>query len=175
MQKSRPLGVTLIAILTIIGGIFLILGGVSLIAAGSIGSLPTVNSSPHAVPQIFGVILAAVGSVLLAIGIGYLVMFYGLLKGKGWAWTITIILLIIGVAIQIISTTTGSVFNTSLMSSNNSGSTNTNSVISGMIGGIIGIAINLVILYYLFRPRVKAFFGKSTSPSSGNRNYTTKV
>lgn len=61
------------------------------------------------------------------------------------------------------------------MSSNNSGTTNTNSVISGMIGGIIGIAINLVILYYLFRPRVKAFFGKSTWPSSGNGNYTTKV
>jgi len=61
------------------------------------------------------------------------------------------------------------------MSSNNSGTANTNSVISRMIGGIIGIAINLVVLYYLFRPRVKAFFGKSTSPSSGNRNYTTKV
>ena len=177
MQKSRPLGVTIIAILTIIGGIFLILGGVSLIAVGSIVSLPaatTANSSPHAIPQIFGVILAAVGSVLLAIGIGYLIMFYGLLKGKGWAWTITIILLIIGVAIQIISTTTGSVFNASLTSSN-SGSANTNSVISGMIGGIIGIAINLVVLYYLYRPRVKAFFGKATSPSSSSGNYTTKA
>ena len=124
-------------------------------------------------PQIFGVILAAVGSVLLAIGIGYLVMFYGLLKGKGLR-TITIILLIIGVAIQIISTTTGSVFNASLTSSN-SGSANTNSVISGMIGGIIGIAINLVVLYYLYRPRVKAFFGKATSPSSSSGNYTTKA
>jgi hypothetical protein len=178
MQKSRPLGVTIIAILTIIGGIFLILGGVSLIAAGSIVSLPaptTANSSPHAIPQIFGVILTVVGSFLLVIGIGYLVMFYGLLKGKGWAWTITIILLIIGVAIQIISTTTGSVFNTSLISSN-SGTANTNSVISGMIGGIIGIAINLVVLYYLFRPRVRAFFGKATSPSSSSSgDYTTKA
>jgi hypothetical protein len=41
---------------------------------------------------------------LLPIGIGYIVMFYGLLKGKGWAWTITIILLFIGIAIQILST-----------------------------------------------------------------------
>jgi len=48
--------------------------------------------------------LAAIGSNVLAIGIGYLVMFYGLLKGKRWAWTITIILLITGIAIQLIST-----------------------------------------------------------------------
>ena len=57
--------------------------------------------------QFFGVISAAIGSVLLVIGIGYLVMFLGLLKGRGWAWTITIILLLIGIAIQMISTATG--------------------------------------------------------------------
>ena len=122
MEKMhRPLGVTIIAILTIISGILLLLGGVSLIAIGAIISVThvdtsatTTNSQPIA--QFFGVISAAIGSVLLAIGIGYLVMFLGLLKGRGWAWTITIILLLIGIAIQMISTATGAVFNASLSS-----------------------------------------------------------
>ena len=162
MEKMHsPLGVTIIAILTIISGILLLLGGVSLIAIGALISVThvdttaTTNSQPIA--QFFGVISAAIGSVLLAIGIGYLVMFLGLLKGRGWAWTITIILLLIGIAIQMISTATGAVFNASLGSSSNDA---TNSVISGIIGGIIGIAIDVVIVYYLYRPHVKAYFGK---------------
>jgi hypothetical protein len=163
-QQHRPLGVTIIAILTIIGGILLLLGGVSLIALGTLISVsPPLDSTitnPHPLAQFFGVISAAIGSVLLVIGIGYIVMFYGLLKGKRWAWTITIILLLIGIAIQIISTTTGSLLNASLSGS----SSNTNSVISGIAGSIIGIAINIVIIYYLYRPHVKAFFGKNVSP-----------
>src|SRR6476659_4197107 len=78
MEKMhRPLGVTIIAILTIISGILLLLGGVSLIAIGALISVTpvdtsatTTNSQPIA--QFFGVISAAIGSVLLAIGIGYL-------------------------------------------------------------------------------------------------------
>jgi uncharacterized membrane protein len=163
-QQHRPLGITIIAILTIIGGILLLLGGVSLIALGTLISVsPPLDSTitnPHHLAQFFGVISAAVGSVLLVIGIGYIVMFYGLFKGKRWAWTITIILLLIGIAIQIISTATGSLLNASLSSSSN-----TNSVISGIVGSIIGIAINIVIIYYLYRPHVKAFFGKNVSPA----------
>jgi predicted membrane protein len=95
----------------------------------------------------------------LAIGIGYIVMSYGLLKGKGWGWTITIILIIIGIVIQIVST---SVITTSSVE-------NTKNVISGIVGSItfplIGIAINIVILYYLCRPHVKAYFGKAKQQS----------
>ncbi|MFL6434076.1 MAG: hypothetical protein ACJ71O_10125 [Nitrososphaeraceae archaeon] len=61
--------------------------------------------------------------------------FLWLIKRKKWAWSITIILLLIGIAIQIISTTTGSMFNASISDNN---STTANSVISGMAGGIIG-------------------------------------
>ena len=155
MQKQhRPTGVTIIAILTIIGGILLLLSGV---ASLTIGALISVNpgdttSTSRAAAQFFGILAAGVGGVLLVISIGYLVMFYGLLKGKGWAWTITIILLIIGIAIQIISTSVGTVFTASLHTNSN--------VSSGIIGAIIGIGINVVILYYLYRPHVKAYFGK---------------
>ena len=141
MQKQhRPTGVTIVAILTIIGGLVLLFSGVALIALGAlIPSLVNNNTtnSPfsHASAQLLGIIAAAIGSVLLAVGIGYLVMFYGLLKGKGWAWTITIVLLIIGIAIHIASTAFGSIFTASTTSlHNNNGN-------SGIVGAIIGVVL----------------------------------
>jgi uncharacterized membrane protein len=166
-SQHRPLGVTIIAILTIIGGILLLLSGLSLLILGTLlsvtpsGTSTTTTTYSHPIAKVFGIISAATGSVLLVIGIGYIVMFYGLLKGKRWAWSITIILLLIGIAIQIVSTITGGVINASL-TSHTAGS---NSVISGIAGGIIGIAINVVIIYYLYRPHVKTFFGKNLPPS----------
>jgi len=138
------------------------LGGVSLIGVGALISVAShTTTSTNSINQFFDVISAAVGSVLLVIGIGYLAMSYGLLKGRGWAWTITIILMFIGIAIQIISTTSGTVLNASLLSNSSS---NANTVVSGIIGGIIGIAINVAIVYYLYRPNVKAYFGKAYRP-----------
>jgi hypothetical protein len=157
-KQHRPIGVTIIAILTIISGILLLLSGVALAALGAFISVnpvdTTTTSSSNIGAQFIGIISATVGGVLLVIGIGYLVMSYGLLKGKGWAWTITIILIIIGVVIQIVSTSIGSVFTASLHNASNA--------TSGIVGSIIGIAINIVILYYLYRPYVRAYFGKAT-------------
>jgi uncharacterized membrane protein (DUF2068 family) len=110
-QKHRPLGVTVIAILTVIGGIIFLVSGLVLLIIG-------------------------IGIILLALGIAYLVMAYGLWKGKGWAWTITLILAAIGIIVAVVSIATGNV------------------------GGIVSIIINGVIIYYLYRPNVKAFFGK---------------
>jgi uncharacterized membrane protein HdeD (DUF308 family) len=108
-QKHRPLGVTLIAILTAIGGIIFLASGL---------------------------VLLIVGIILLALGIAYLVMAYGLWKGRGWAWTITLILSAIGIIVAIVS------------------------VAAGNVSAIISIIIQGIVIYYLYRPNVKAFFGK---------------
>ena len=108
----------------------------------------------HALAQFLGGVGIAIGAIVLAVGIGYLVVSYGLLKGKGWAWIITVILTIIAIAVQIVSGVTASMFNASFID-------DTNSFATGIIAQIVGIAINGVILYYLYRPNVKAFFGKS--------------
>jgi hypothetical protein len=82
--------VLIVAILAIIDGIFFIIGGLAPLAIAAI------------VPE-FGLLLIGIGSVLIAIGIGYLVVSYGLMRGKGWAWSITLILSYIGVVFSIIS------------------------------------------------------------------------
>jgi len=78
-----------------------------------------------------GAIISIIGGITVVLGVISFVMAWGLLKGKPWAWTITLILTIISL-----------IFDLPLMN-------------------IIGLIIDIVILYYLFRPHVKAYFGKS--------------
>lgn len=79
-------------------------------------------------------VLIGIGFIIL--GIVYLAVAYGLWKGKKWAWTITLIVSVISIIIGIASLATGNV------------------------GAIIQIIISAVIIYYLYRPNVKAYFGK---------------
>lgn len=182
-QIKRPIGVTIIAILTIISGIILTFGGISLLAFGAFFTSVPIDvfiseqmqqqqqqqlqlqeqqdqqelqsaAELQALAQFLGGVGIAIGAIVLAVGVGYLIVSYGLLKGKGWAWIITAILTIIAIAVQIVSGITASMFNASFID-------DTNSFVTGIIAQIVGIAINGVILYYLYRPNVKAFFGKS--------------
>ena len=176
---KRPIGVTIIAILTIIGGILLCFGGISVLTLGvffasvPISSIiseqqqqlqPEIQNEAElqALTQFLSGIGIVIGAIVLAVGIGYLVVSYGLLKGKGWAWTVTVILTIIAIVIQIISVVSSSMFNASF-------SADMNALVSGIISHIIALAINGVILYYLYRPHVKTYFGKSKLPSTRPR------
>ena len=137
--KKRPTGVTIIAILIIIGGILLLLAGIGVIAVGSLF-----------ISQIIGLGFVIIGAIILAVGIGYIVVSYGLLKGKRWAWTITVVLLFIGIAINVVSI----IFGSFAINMDISTFLTVNS------GNIAGIIISVIILYYLYRPHVKSYFGK---------------
>lgn len=152
-NTKRPMGVTIIAILIIIGGIVLLIGGITLVGLGalvSISSTETIQTEAGSIESAelsaLGMVPLVLGIVLLILGIAYLVVSYGLLKGKGWAWIVTVVVTIIGLIIQIISSImAGSV---------------TSSVIVGLGSNIIGIIISGIIIYYMFRPHVKAYFGR---------------
>ncbi len=73
---------------------------------------------------------------LMALGVASLVTAFGLYKGKGWAWTLLLILSGFGAA--------GFLLN----------------VVSGQAFSIAGIVINIIIIYYLYRPHVRRYFGK---------------
>jgi hypothetical protein len=194
-QIKRPIGVTIIAILTIIDGVLLTFGGISLLAFGAFFTSVPIDvfiseqmqqqqqqqeqlqlqpqqqqqqqdlqnaAELQALAQFLGGVGIAIGAIVLAVGIGYLFVSYGLLKGKGWAWITTVILTIIAIVVQIVSGVTASMFNASFID-------DTNSFVTGIIAQIVGIAINGVILYYLYRPNVKAFFGRSLPPTSIQR------
>ena len=156
-KKNRPIGVIIIAILAIISGILLLISGLALMGSGALLSFTATtdvsnNSNDlQSVGPFIGMILLVTGIAFVVIGIDYLVVSYGLLKGKEWAWKITIMLTILSIAVQVISGIANSILTLSI--------TNDDSAVApGLMGQIIGISINLVILYYLYRPHVKALF-----------------
>ena len=122
----------------------MLFGAIALIAIGTI--LPTVpptvfNQSELQANLTAGQTPIPPGGILLAMAIVSFVVAYGLLKGLGWAWTVTVILSIISIVLNAIS------------------------IAAGNISSIISIIISGIILYYLYRPHVKAYFGKGVSQS----------
>ena len=84
----------------------------------------------------FSVYFVVIASILIAIGIAYLVVSYGLMKGRGWAWSVTIILSYIGIVFSIVA------------------------IVSGNFASIPQLIISIIIVFFLYRPQSKAFFGK---------------
>jgi len=117
MQRSRPLGVTIIAILAVIGGIGSVLSGFAIMA----------------IMPFLGIIF---GGLLIIIGLAYFVVAYGLWKGLNWAWNITLIVSVIGIIVGL------------------------GSIVVGNIGALFHVIVNVIVIYYLYRPNVKAYFGK---------------
>jgi hypothetical protein len=90
VYRQRPIGVTIIALLAILGGIaFLASGLATLILIPLIG--------------IF------IGSGLFILGLAYFLMAYGLWKGRSWAWSLTLILSGIGIIVGIGSIIVGNI------------------------------------------------------------------
>lgn len=114
MEKSRPLGITIITILMVIIGISILVNGIIL---------------PYTFP------------VHIVLAIAWFVLAWGLWTGRGWAWIITLILAIISAIFNIIS------------------------IISMNFGSIFSLIVNIIIIYYLYRPNVRAYFGRSTGIS----------
>lgn len=104
--------------------------------------IPPPGVSPMVSQSLLGGIGIAFGIVLLTLAIVSFVVAYGLLKGLGWAWTVTVILSITSIVFNAISIATGN------------------------IAAIISIIISGIIIYYLYRPHVKAYFGKGVSQPS---------
>ena len=155
MERRRPTGVTIISALAIIAGVLLILGGISLVAfAPFIGQINlndgintsntsfslNVNGTVVTIPKnplfVLGGFIGLLGATLIVLGIADFVVAWGLLKGKSWAWIVTIIINIISAVLNIIS------------------------IVAGSIGSIWGLIINGIIIYYLYRPNVKSYFGR---------------
>ncbi|MGB7635688.1 MAG: DUF2127 domain-containing protein [Nitrososphaeraceae archaeon] len=170
---KRPFGVTIIAILALVGSVVLIFGGLSSLVSGAFfAAIPIENvmtemeqqeqgqqqtlsvAELHALIQLLGSSSIVMGAIVMVIGIGYLIVSYGLLKGREWAWTITVVLTMISIIVQIVFIITTSILNASLHH-------DMNTSLYHLIDQIIGIAINGIILYYLYHPSVKRYFEKS--------------
>lgn len=150
---DRPTGVTILAAFDIIAGIAVILLGIFVVAAFSIimggygpSSIPGLTDSPimGLIPELGPIIVI----IVIIIGVIEFLIAWGLLKGKGWAWYITIIFSALAIVSGLFS------LSSSL------------AIVPGALNLIVlaidalSMAIDALIIYYFFRPHVKAFFGK---------------
>ena len=128
-MPPRPIGVSILSILFIIGGIL----------------------------SIIGIFSGIQGILSFVFGIAYIIVGWGMWKGKRWSWTWFIILTIVGVVMSVISI----VF---IVLSGGfqqlSGYQAHNLIVGFSIIISIEIGISLLIIYYFYRPNVKLFFGR---------------
>lgn len=154
MENRRPAALTTVTILSIINGIVLLVGGVAsilivpmLISSLLSNDLSNLTNTEDLSPQ-FGTVLTnaiinvvyIVSSVAIALGLTWFGLAWGLFTGKGWAWLITVIFAIITVIVSFIG------------------------LLSGSITSIPTLIINGVILYYMYRPHIKSYFGRVSIP-----------
>lgn len=138
-RKKRPAGVTVVAILEVLGGFGALAFGniVTTISAmiNEAGGEVTgrVVTGFGILGSLFAVVGGLIGGILYLVGIVDFFIAYGLLKGSCWAWTLCLVFSIIGIALGIVL----------------------------LPIGIISIIANVVIAYYLTRLGVKQFFGKA--------------
>lgn len=129
-QIPRPTGVSILSILFFIGGIL----------------------------SIIGLFSGIQGILSFVFGVAYIIIGWGMWKGKSWSWLWFIILTIVGVVMSIISI----VFN--IMSGSFqrlAGYSATHNLLLGFSIIIsIEIGISLLLIYYFYRPHVKLFFGR---------------
>lgn len=124
-MAERPLGVTIIGILWILGGLLALLGGLGIAAFSAV-------MGPFG-----GVTGLAIGFVFIIIGAVEITLGIGCFRAWGWVWTVGVIITIVSLLIGLLDL-----------------------LISGA-GALLGILISAIILWYLFQPNVKAYFGKT--------------
>jgi hypothetical protein len=88
--KRRPIGVTILAVLTILLGVLIAIVGIILLLA------PLVVAG-LGIPTIFGLAVGVLGGIVLIFGVIFLAVGSGLLNLRPWAWWLAIVVTILWV------------------------------------------------------------------------------
>ncbi len=136
--NSKPPGVSLLVILTLVSGVTELLVAVIFIVVASVldswlGILFGVGIS-----RLAFWVLSVVSIVFFFYTTTSFFLAYGLWNGRGWAWSWALVSSIIGLVSSLIA--------------------------FGVGIGVVGLASNAVSIYYLTRTDVKVFFGKVALP-----------
>lgn len=136
-MQARPTGITILAILAAVGGALVLLGG---LAALGLGGFALSVGGPMV--KAIGVLVTLSGVLALAVGLLDLALAYGAWTLQPWAWTL-------GVIVEVLAIVRSGVFVLGV-----------HHKVATFAGELVPLAIALLILYYLFTPRVRAAFGR---------------
>lgn len=137
LTTYRPTGLTILAVLFIIAGAFTQLAGITTFEA--------------AFGQANGPILTELELLIIPLGveilcIGSFVVAFGLFSGKSWwLWLVALVLSTIGLVVNAISLVMPNMF----------------TIVAA--AAVVGIALNVIILYYLSRRNVRQYLGNKAN------------
>ena len=148
---NRPMGVTILAWLAIIGGAFALFGSIfvviatmgalALVGAGAAAATAAGAGAAYASAVLWAMIGLVMAVWLAVLGVFEIVFGVGALGLKPWAWSVGVIWCYVAAVSDVISIFT--------------------SRGSGIFSSLIGIVISIAILYYLYSDEVRAVFGKA--------------
>ena len=121
----------MLAVLHLVQAAFLLLAGLILMIVGE-----AIQHAIYAFPHFMRGFLPVVGFIIIIIAVLDLGLAYGLWIGKSWAWIVSLVLAVLRIIGALII------------------------LVRGAFGPVVTLILDLVIVYYLTRPNVKAFFGE---------------
>lgn len=136
-MTQRPTGVTILAVLCVIGGLLALIFGSLFTFMG-----PTIAAqaaaADEAAAMATGPMMMGFGVFGLIMGLLYLITAYGLFGLKPWAWMVAVVVQVLALVSHLAGFFQGQV-----------------------AGAVVGLLIAGGILFYLMRPHVKAAFGRA--------------
>lgn len=145
---NRPFGVTLLALLTLLGGLLYLAAALGFFGLALLANQGEVidrlgPGAPDWMVQDHFVVFLLLGVFAAVIAIVFFAVTRGLLRGSGWAWTMAVVVTILSLLSSLLSTYTYG-FEDAVSSAST----------------IFGVILAVLILVYLFTDRVRRFFGK---------------
>ena len=151
MWGSLPSAIKIVTILAIVNGIILLVGGlitvyfIPTIITSQLRNITNLTEVNQLHPQISSGVTGTILSIIyiialvsIALGGAWFCLVWSMYDSKQWAWLTTVILSIITIIFSILSI--------------------------GDIVNITTLIISGLILYYMYRPYVKSYFGRVTIP-----------
>lgn len=140
-MRERPAGVLIFGVLAIVWGVFELCGSSLLVLSDHILARRAALRLDAPAASLATVILI-VTLILLVQSLLYIIFGVGALQLSPWAWTLGIVLALVGLVVGIASLALDQRLVT-------------------IAGHIIGIVVDVIVLYYLFRPQVRQAFGQA--------------
>jgi len=142
--QARPTGVTILAVIALIAGVTHIAAGLGDIGIGG-GFLSDVGFGER-----LDAVMQVVGLILIAVGVVGVVTAFGLFSERNWAWLIARLWASVCVVVGVIAAALSFL-----------GDTVTSNIAATIVGSFVPAVAAAVVLWYLYRPNVRAAFGRA--------------
>lgn len=136
-KAERPLGVAILAILDILGANLAIFAGIGFMVVPTVIAKMGEAVALGGLFAFFEAFTIALGLIFLILGILGIAVGWGFWRGSRWAWALGFVFYVIGIVLGVISLALYDYIS------------------------ILIVIIGALLVYYLFRPNVKTWFGKA--------------